>query len=582
MHGFARRAERVVQIFATLIGSVFLVSAVIYLYLGRVTWFMGGDFWSVYAFAWNHTWFQSALLKQADHVTFFPNLIGLANLRFFHGDVQMLFFEGLGLLFITVSLLLIPIWRDKTISLTAKTLSTLVVVTGNFWMGRASIIANGEFNCENSLAMSGAALAFLLIAKTRCSWRTMAIVVCAGFVASFSFGAGLAIWPTLLLLAWCLRLPRRTIVLLGISALAAAVIYEMLPVLPFSWPKVSAVSPGSRIGALTEFCRLVGSPVLYTIAAWRVEKPLTDLEQSFGIALWSGFGGVMLAGIFVIPRMLWRDLEKSELESTGLSLLIFNLFALTLIAVGRLKSFDLEPFAPRYLFWSSLFWTSLILLGIKRAEHLQWRRWPILLFPCAIAIVAWPAHYQAWFWCKNAQIMYDKDATALINGVADAQRKQMLPPQFKQIFEERLHLASQLRARRLDVFADGLQDWIALREADVFGARHRREGLSGQCTIDGLGQCDNGTPAARVSGRAFKHGQSIPWTLVITDSNGVIRGVARSAPISPFINRTFYDSKFTANIGFVGYIRDHNPELRYVVQSADNLTLSDEEIPVQH
>jgi hypothetical protein len=64
--------------------------------------------------------------------------------------------------------------------------------------------------------------------------------------------------------------------------------------------------------------------------------------------------------------------------------------------------------------------------------------------------------------------------------------------------------------------------------------------------------------------------------------NGVIRGVARSAPISPFINRTFYDSKFTANIGFVGYIRDHNPELRYVVQSADNLTLSDEEIPVQH
>src|SRR5207247_10057298 len=115
-----------------------------------------------------------------------------------------------------------PIWHVNTISVTAMSLSRLVVVMGNFWMGRASITANGEFNCENSLAVNGAALAFLLIARTRCSWTTTAIVVCAGFVASFSFGAGLAIWPTLLLLAWCLRLPWRTIVLLGTSALAAA------------------------------------------------------------------------------------------------------------------------------------------------------------------------------------------------------------------------------------------------------------------------------------------------------------------------------------------------------------------------
>ena len=580
MHRCAPVAERAIQIFAILIGGVFLLSAGVYLYLGRVTWLLGGDFWSVYAFAWDHRWLQSALLKQAGHVTFFPNLIGLANLRFFHGNVRMLFFAGLGLLFITVALLLIPIWRDKTISLTAKTISTLVVVMGNFWMGRASITANGEFNCENSLAMNGAALAFLLIAKTRCSWTTTAIVVCAGFVASFSFGAGLAIWPTLLLLAWCMRLPGRTIVLLGISALAAGLVYAMVPMLPFSWPKASAVSP-NPIAVLTNFCRLVGSPVLCTIAAWRTEKSLADLEHSFAIALWTGLAGLVLAGIFVIPRMLWRDL-KSGLESTGSSLLIFNLFALTLIALGRLKSFDLVPFAPRYLFWSSLFWTSLILLAIERAEHLQWRRWPILLLPFAIAIFSWPAHYQAWFWCKNVQITYDRDATALINGAFEAQRMQMIPPQFKQIFEERIHLASQLRARRLDVFADGFQDWLGLTLTDVFGPRHSAEGLRGQCRIDALGQCDNGAPAARVSGQAFKHEQSIPWTLVITDSKGVIRGVARSAPITPFINRTFYQSTFTANIGFVGYIRDYNPELRYAVRSADNLTLSDEEIPVQH
>ncbi|PYK51599.1 MAG: hypothetical protein DME51_02765 [Verrucomicrobia bacterium] len=582
MHGFAPAAERTVQVFAILIGTVFLLSGVVYLYLGRVTCLWAGNFWSIYAFAWNHTWLQSAMLKQAGHVTFFPSCIGLANLRFFHGDVQMLFFVGLGLLFITVSLLLVPVWRDKTVSLTAKTLATLVVLMGNFWMGRASITADGEFNCDNSLATAGAALAFLLITKTRCSWAVTAIVVCAGFLASFSFGTGLAIWPSLLLLAWCMRLPRRTIVLLGISALAAAIIYEELPVLPTSYgvQKESEVSL-TPMRVLTEFCRLVSSPVLHTLAAWCGPKTLTDLSQSFSIAL-AGVAGLTLAGIAVIPRMLRRDLGKGGLESTGMSLLIFTVFALALITVGRLRSFNLVPFAPRYLFWSSLFWTSLILLGIERAERLQWGRWPTLLLPFVIAIFAWPAHYQAWFWCKNAQILHDKDATALINGAVETQRIQMVPPQFKQIFEDRLHLASKLRARRLDVFAAGLQDWIGLREADVFGARHRTEGLHGQCSIDALGHCDNGAPAARVSGQAFKHEQSIPWTLVITDLNGVIRGVARSARISPFVNRTFYQSKFTAKIGFVGYIRDYNPELRYVVRSADNLTLSDEVIPVQH
>ena len=580
IHRFVPAAERAIQIFAIVFGAVFLVSGVIYLYLGRVTLLWGGDLWDVYAFAWNHTWLQSALLKQENHVKFFPRSICLANLRFFHGDVQMLFFAGLGLLFITVSLLLIPVWRDKTVSLSAKTLSTLVVLMGNFWMGRASITANGEFNCEDSLAMCGAALAFLLIEKTRCSSTTNATVVGAGFLASFSFGTGLAIWPTLLLLAWCLRLSRQTIVLLVISALAAAVIYEVLPVLPSYAPKVSEVSLDNPMGALTEFCRLLGSPVSHIIAAWRGTKPFKDLSQSFSIAL-SGAAGLTLAGIAIIPRILRRDLGNSRLESTGLSLLIFNLFALALIAVGRLKWFGLLPFSPRYLFWSSLFWTSLILLGIERAERLQRGRWPAFLLSFAIAILAWPAHYQAWFRCKDAQIrLYDKDVTAMINGVVDAQTAQAMPPQYKRVFEDRLQKAWQLRARRLDVFVEGLQDWIGHNEADIFGARHKREGIRGQCRIDGSGQCNNSAPAARVSGQALKRDQSIPSTLVIIDQNGVICGVARSARISPLVNRTFYQGKFTAKIGFVGYIRDYNPELEYVVRSADNLTLSDEEIPV--
>src|SRR5206468_9541245 len=114
------------------------------------------------------------------------------------------------------------------------------------------------------------------------------------------------------------RLPRRTIVLLAISALAAALVYEVLPVLPSSYSvqKESEVSLGNPMSVLTEFCRLVGSPVLYTIAAWRGGKALTGLEQSFSIALWSGVAGLALAAIAVIPRMLRRDPGKRRIQNT--------------------------------------------------------------------------------------------------------------------------------------------------------------------------------------------------------------------------------------------------------------------------
>jgi len=92
-----------------------------------------------------------------------------------------------------------------------------------------------------------------------------------------------------------------------------------------------------------------------------------------------------------------------------LGLMIFNILALILVVAGRTEYFRLLPsevLGPRYLFWSSLFWTGLLLVGIERAELLRWGRWPILLLVFAIAVFAWPAHYQAWFSSKYAQFEY--------------------------------------------------------------------------------------------------------------------------------------------------------------------------------
>jgi len=133
------------------------------------------------------------------------------------------------------------------------------------------------------------------------------------------------------------------------------------------------------------------------------------------------------------------------------------------------------------------------------------------------------------------------------------------------------------------MFADGLQDWIGLREADLFGGRRRREGVKGECRVAALAECDNGAPAAQVVGQASKHGGLIPSTLVIVDPAGVIRGVARTSSTKPFINDAFYLGKLSSRStnSFVGYIRNYNPHLQYGVRSADDGVLSEEKIPVQ-
>lgn len=165
-------------------------------------------------------------------------------------------------------------------------------------------------------------------------------------------------------------------------------------------------------------------------------------------------------------------------------------------------------------------------------------------------------------------------------------------------------MAERLRVRRLDMFADGLQDWIGHAEVDLFGGRRKRVKLVGRCTVAALVQGNDGAPAARVTGQAvrsrhipriirwamtpaswilgkeIKNESRTPKTLVIVDQTGVIRGLARSSPMSPFINRVFYLRKAQMN-AFVGYIRDYNPQLLYMVRSADDHVLSEEKIPVQ-
>ena len=598
-------AERVAQACAALVALVFLTSGVVYLYVGR--WIVTkADYWRIYDFCLNHTWLESALHKHFQHSLFFPSFFWLADLQFFHGRQLPIFLAGLALLFLSVTLLLVPVWRDRTVGLTAKVIATFVVIAGSFWAPRSHITASGGFNVICSLVLVGALVAILALPKMGANsartWSATVIVVFAAFVASFSFGAGLAIWPTLVFLIWSLRLQWRSFVFVGIAAVVAAIIYQQLPPRSEDYRAIQAVASAGP-GLVPMLCRLAGGPFFYAAEGWHQRPFSAEEAQSSVLSLWCGGAGVAIAVVAIVLAMIRRDLAKSSFKFIGMALLTFNFIAMALaVAVNRVRGpgFEFEFLSPRYLFWSTLFWTGLLLVAIQRVESQHWLRWPVYLVALALPILALPEHYRYGLHLRTANAADECAALSLVAGVRDERQIITLWRFPDWIYR----VADQLRVRRLDMFADGLQDWIGQAETNLFGGRRKRVKLEGRCTVVALVQGNDGSPAARVTGQAVKsrhihriirwamipaswilgkevkNESTTPKTLVIVDQTGVIRGLARSSPISPFINRVFYLRKVQPN-AFVGYIRDYNPQLHYVVRSADDQILSEEKIPVQ-
>ncbi|MEO7725398.1 MAG: hypothetical protein ABIU29_12060 [Chthoniobacterales bacterium] len=581
MDRLTRAADRVVQVAALFLAAIYLISGILYLCLSywNVT---EQDFWRIYYVCLNYSWLESTLLKVNNHSVIFPNLIWLADLRFFHGSQLALFIVGLALLLITTSLLLVPVWRDRHIDFTGKCLATLVLIFGSFWMGRAMITASGGFNCMTSLVMLGAAIAFLLLPRMGRdfppNWRSTTLIVLAGFLASFSFGTGLALWPTLLFLGWYLRLPWRSLGILVLAALVVVVIYRLLP--PPDKNLVLRAGPDTpgliSIDTFRHLCMLVGSPLFYAVSALQKTPISPLLIQSSGWLLWGGAAGLVLAALITLPRLLRRDLEPKSVEFIGLALIVLDLCALVLTSAGRVQHFQALPFeaaAPRYIFWSSLFWTGILLVAIHHAHCRHWLRWPCCLVVLAFPLAAWPEHRNEGFRWRFARYQADESATSVINGVTDPTRHLASDQEFVDL------LLPQLRARRLDMFAEGLQDLIGQPVAQLFGGRRNEHNFRGQAALQRLvGGRDQGS-AVKVTGQLNADNGRSPSKMVIHDSAGTVAGVARSFSTDKFLNWLLYGGRMP-NGQLAGYIRNYEAGSQYFIRSVGPDGISMQQIAV--
>jgi hypothetical protein len=575
---FSNVVERIFQVTAGILALTFLASGILFLWNGHVT-VTAFDMWHLYTVSLNQPFWRAALLKYGSHSMFFPTLLWSIDLAWFHSNQQLLFVTGLALLILSAIVLLVATWQDKTTGTTAKLVATLVVVVANFSMTRASITAIGPFNCICSLVVVGALTAFyalaLICGGTRPYWILMVLVVTSGLIASFSFGSGFAVWPTLLILGWSARLSWRTLGLILAGGIVAVITYGVLPGAAPEITPENAISLGT---ALRRFCSLLGTPFLYATAAWSSPALSPAAAQSSNIPVVCGALGLGLAAGAVMPRLVRRDLGTSKLQFIALALTVFNFVAIGFIVIGRTAHMHASPgevVAPRYMFWSLLFWAGLFLIFVQNVDSKKWARWPTFSVLSTLPLLIFPEHYQASAWGRQVHLMMESAATSLINGVCDTDMVAQMYPTPTTVYS----LAKQYRQRRLDMFAGSLQDWIGVSETNLFGGHYESVRLKGSIAVQSLVRCEKDGPAARVTGWAIERETFIPKRLILVDHSGKVCGVARPTEIRTDINKQNRLPKFAAS-GFLGYIRDYSREEYYWARTADDNSLSKETLPV--
>jgi hypothetical protein len=477
-----------------------------------------------------------------------------------------------GLLFLGLSaaMLAAAVWQDRTIGTTPKLVALLVIVVANFSMGRAPITAIGPFNCICSLVVLGALVAFHSLAMvyrgTGHYWPKMILLTVFALISSFSFGSGFAVWPTLLFLGWSARLSWRSLSFILVAGLMAIVVYALLPGPVVHIAPEDAISP---ITALRRYCDLLGAPFLYAIMFWTSHPIAFKANMAFGIPASFGAIGLGLAVFSIAPRLILRDLGRSTLQWVALALTCFTFVAIGFIVVGRTAQMRIAPgevIAPRYLFWSTLFWAGLALIAIQKAETVRFLRWPVWVTLSALPLLVLPQHYQGAIWSRTVQLSMESAATSLINGVCDRTKVLVMYPNPSAVY----NLAERFQRQRLDMFRSGMQDWIGISADEVAKKKASRStNLKGDFTVQTTVHCEGKAPSARIVGWAIEQKNQVPSQIVFVDPQGVICGLARPTQISATVNQQNNLSRFTAS-GFVGYVRSYNPQTSYFARSIDD------------
>ena len=402
----------------------------------------------------------NVLTPENGHRPIFPAMVRVADIEYFHSSQVLSRVIGTLLTTLVWLMLLLLCVRQPAASGNAlhhadahlsQTLHSqplraaviaLLVTLALLWLGNVRMLAHAN----EQLHVYGVLLGLTLAIGTQYRMRDQVNVVgfccmlATAFFATFCFGNGLIVFPTLMVLAYLLKWPWRWQLALVFSTVFATLLYSR-------WlPGTSQVPP---ISNLTTGIALVMSWLNSSIhSAWLIfasydDKTINYLgtqayntawvgksaqglgfaqpENSMRLTFWLGVIGTG-AALWAVLRHTRRKIE-SRLQFVALALMIFSGGTACLIVLFRAQYFidagESQVFADRYVPWSSLWWLGLALyaLSLKPSD-----RWIDRIAAMAALALAWGLTFSQFTNTTWANIVHQKlqeEGLALAYGYED-------------------------------------------------------------------------------------------------------------------------------------------------------------------
>lgn len=481
------------------------------------------DAWRFLAHFLSEPFPRNVLGADNGHLELFPDLVRVAELEWFAANQRLQTAVGV--------LLALSSWLVVVLGLRRSALEparfgavALVLALGLFWVGnfRALMHAN---ETVHAYAVTLGLFAGLLL-----GWRGgvgAAVLAAASAVfASLSFGSGLAVFPAVLLVLALRRAPLRE--WLPVVLALVGVVLLLLALRDGTAESVSVTGVSARIESLM---RWLGGPALF--ASWPLWDPeiaarvpttlLRSVTGPIAAAYEQSAGPVMLArwphlawgllGLVLFAVALWRSWRsRAALSVVGTATAAFALCVGALIVVVRASYFEEHAdqlLAPRYLVWTSLFWTGLLLVGLDVLRPA--RGAALALLVCVLLLPS-----QLWMYRLGMGQTETAERSALAAAVGVIEPGLSLGETELKDLANALPLLRQAGAsvfalpqvRQLDQTPDPAL-WTAV-EVDLLRVSAVENRL--------------GEPGRRVE---FELLQSMGEPLLLIDADGVVRGLAR-------------------------------------------------------
>lgn len=371
--------------------GLFGVAALIFVTVGLYAIFEYGwteiyaDQWRLYRIYLEKPFPADVLTLENGHRPVFPALLRVAEMEWLNANQVLQLAVGAILALCTVAFLCHVARKDESLPPWCRSAAMAMAALGIFWVGNVRYLLHGNESVHGYLLTTCLVGGLLTLTGDRQGLRPLWLALALAFIATFSFGPGMA---TFVALAVVLVVQRKYHLLPWLAAALALtlLLYFLLP---------GGTGVRNRLGfdpvltLMTAAIWLCSAPVNMALGFLdpgagnflpEFIKPLATTsaamyEQAFG-RIWTNYRHVAVLGFAAIAYVVWTTIDTwrqqriSPALHVALGIAWFAMCAAGIVALARADYFERLPgqiFSTRFLPWSCLFWMAIAWIALIRS-----------------------------------------------------------------------------------------------------------------------------------------------------------------------------------------------------------------------